>query len=864
MPLGITVVTNNFGRVVPNKQLHVVTVGFAITGAVSGTPTFQKSLDNTNWVAFNEGNFNYNLDGYTAEFVLPPGVYNFYVREVGQLGDVASALNYAINADINTQGLHPLGNTPKIMNDQVLDGNNITVSVETSTAGEYVKIYSSTVVSNQEVFDFPYTPVAEGISDANKIFKGSLTLRAGQKICASSQGQFDLESYSVNAITVRETSNNKKLNVTVALSAATGSGRNVKVSAVGGSNDFSVSKSITTGFNLAVNTPFELLFGRQFIAVKDNITGAVYSKAVHILPGGQATIDEIDLRAYVNITNNIHLVGTWKYGSITDGVFTLFDTYGLRADGKLGWGHSTDQLPMVGFGNTINELASDSLAFCPYIEPNNTSNYKQAAAIYVFDKAGLFSTTKIRIKKAKIGVAGSITYISRYIIKLNDTILLDGFLSQEGQTIDLSIIDLNVQTNDLLQIIVDEANTQDGASSSGFDDVHISFIGQLRTALGFMPSSAPNAPTLVAGTGASTSEIVQGTTIHLRTTPQENWIAVKRNNSPLTFVKTVNSGTFNYTFKGGVVGNLTIRTVSEGVYSSASPLAFIVKSSGAVVPPAPTVESTTGTVGMSNKITCPVTGELIVYLGGNQIATTTITSVNQQINYTYDVAGSYTFKIEKNGLFSVASATVVISAASSDCSLFVNTFALGTFTDSNYALTVFVLGTKTLIKQVFNIPNAFIIRNGNFLDFTLVTSAYTGMKCFSNPSNNISSALGQADIGNIPGYKWLVTNDNTNTPYLIPDGAVDKSYRVAASTACEGETIKFAISATISNLSLIPDADFKVADGTIRVNIDNIEDPNASPKFYKIFTVPAGIYNVFYKVTNSPNTPVVVVNHNFQ
>lgn len=863
MPLGITVVTNNFGRVVPNKQLHVVTVGFAITGAVSGTPTFQKSLDNTNWVAFNEGNFNYNLDGYTAEFVLPSGVYNFYVREVGQPGDVASSLNYALTADISTQGLHPLGNTPKIMNDQVVDGNNITVGVETSTAGEYVKIYSSTVVSNQEVFDFPYIPVAEGISDTNKIFRGSLTLRAGQKICASSQGEFDLESYSVNAITVGETSNNKKLNVTVALGAATGSGRNVTVSAVGGSNDFSVSKSITTGFNLAVNTPFELLFGRQFIAVKDNITGAVYSKAVHILPGTQATIDEIDLRAYVNITNNIHLAGTWKYGSINNNVFTLFDSYGVRADGKEGWGNSTNQLPMIGFGNTANPLASDSLVFCPYFASNDSANYKQAAAIYVFAGAGLFSTTKIRIKKAKISNAGSLNYFSKYIIKLNDTILLEGVLNQEGQTVDLSIVDLPVQTNDLLKIIIDEASISDGNTTSTFDDVHVSFVGQLRTS-SYTAPSAPNAPTLVAGSGASTSEIVQGTTIDLRTTPQENWIAVKRNNSPLTFVKTINSGNFNYIFKGGVVGNITIRSVAQGVYSSAAPLAFIVKSSGAVAPVAPAVESTTGTVGMSNKITCPVTGKLIVYLGGNQIAAITIASVNQQINYTYDVAGSYTFKIEKNGLLSVASATVVISAASSDCSLFVNTFALGTFTASNYALTVFVLGAKTLIKQVFNIPNAFIIRNGNFLDFNLVTSDYKGRRCFSNTSNNISSALGQADIGNIAGYKWMVTDDNTNTPYLIPDGAVDKSYRVAASTACEGETIKFAISATISNPSLIPDADFKVADGTIRVNIDNIEDPNASPKFYKIFTVPAGIYNVFYKVTNSPNTPVVVVNHNFQ
>jgi hypothetical protein len=862
MPLSINIITNNFGRVVPEQQLHVVSIGFKVTDFVGNNPTFQKSLDNVNWFNFNGTNPLWNVDGFVSEYVLPPHKYNFYVRQVGHEGDVASILNYQVESDIISQGLHPLGNTPKILNNTLEAGSNRVVSIETTEPGQYVKIYGSVIEQGQEVFPFPYLPLAEGISNANKLFTANLNLRVNQKICAAAQNDYELESYSANTLTVGNTSiplNNKKLDVLVAVKSLTAGGRLVSVSAVGGSGNYTVSKGIGFGYSYQVNEDFELPFGRNSIILKDNTTGAIFSRSVHILPAGQQVITDVNLRSNFSATVNPN--GQWVYGSIQNNNFTNFNSFGIRAAGKEGWGINNAQLPMLGYGENLLPLASNALVFSPNHDSNNAANNYQTAAQYTFLNAGIFNSSNITFKKPTFGTILLIKHISKYTVKHNNTILFEGFLEDKDQIRSHSINNLAVQSGDTLTIIIDSANSEDGTSPVN-DDVHVSFIGQL-VSNSYTAPTAPNAPTLVQGTGGSISEIVQGTNIIIRTTPGSNWIVVKKNNIPFTVVKSVLSApNYDYSFIGGISGNMSIKTVSQGVYNSEEPLSFAVKNSGAVQPPAPTVSTTTGTAGSSNTITSTVTGTLQVFIGANLVTSLNIIA-NQPITYTYNQTGTYSFKLLKDGIVSNASSNVVISAGSSDCSQFINAFSLGTFTDNNLALSVFVHNNIPLIKQVFDISGAMIIRNGNFLNFNLVTSAYKGVNCFGHPKSDVTAALGSGDIGNIPGYEWKITNDGRNVPYLSPTNTTNKSYRVAASTPCEGETIKFAISSTTSNPVDIPDSAYLNADGTIRVNLDNIEDPNATPKFYKIFTVPSGVYNVFYKVANSPTTPVTVVSHNF-
>ncbi|MEX5669616.1 hypothetical protein ABFV57_32680, partial [Pseudomonas neuropathica] len=79
----------------------------------------------------------------------------------------------------------------------------------------------------------------------------------------------------------------------------------------------------------------------------------------------------------------------------------------------------------------------------------------------------------------------------------------------------------------VLTIIADSASDADTFSPS-FDELHVNFSGQL-VSTNYVAPLAPNAPTLANGTGASTTEINQGQTVIVKTTPNENWILVYRN-----------------------------------------------------------------------------------------------------------------------------------------------------------------------------------------------------------------------------------------------------------------------------------------------------------------------------------------------
>ena len=861
----IELITNKFGRVVPDSPLHVVPVGFKVTGAISGSPTFEKSLNGVDWEPFlGNGYYSDNYFGFVPEYVLPPGIYSFYVREVGNTGNTDSELNYNLELDITSQGLHALGDTPKIQTSMLEVGTNRQIVIKTSEPNKTVKVYGSTSVSGQETFVFPYNPILEGTSDANGLYIGTIpTVRQSQRFCASTLGEFQLESYSVNSITAgASVTTSKQLDININLVSTTASGRNITVSVSGGSGNYSISKGINQPWSFLPNQQFELLFGRQYILVKDNTTGAIFSKSIHIVPAGQQTITPIGLRSQFSNSSNPN--GNWSYGYIENGSYTAFNTFRDRG-AKQGWGKDDYQMPMIGYGDNTTPLAADSIVLVPHTTADGSTvgyGITKACAKYTFDNAGIFNTTNLKLKKPTVGALLSARYYLRYEVKFNNEVLGQGVLTTQNEEVSIPIVNLTVQAGDVLTITADSASDADTLSPI-FDELHVNFSGQL-VSTNYVAPLAPNAPTLANGTGGSTTEINQGQTVIIKTAPNENWILVYRNGIACAIVKTKLVSTENiFEFTAGVTGSYTFKAVANGVFNSGSGVSINVKSSSAATPATPSVtSSTTISTGETVTINSTEAGTLQV-LKDNVVIATIDVNAPKSVTYTVLSAGAYTFKLFRNGKTSLASATVTAGTSAVSCSGFINDFQLGTYTQNAIALKVFSLNGTPLIRQDYE--SGFILRNGNFLKDNLVISTYKNQSsCFGYPKDNFSSALSQSDLGNIQGYKWAITTDGYNVPYLIPDNTSYNTYRVCAKTPCDGASLLFAVSSTTNNASDLSPSDFKEPDGIIKVNDSNIEDVNGTNYYYKNFTLASGVYNVFYKVKNNPNTPVKVVSQQFQ
>lgn len=867
MALTLELITNKFGRVVPDAPLHVVPIGFKVTGAIAGSPTFEKSLNGVDWEPFvASNNYSDNYFGFTPEYVLPAGIYSFYVREVGNLSNTGSSLNYNVELDITSQGLHALGDTPKIQTASLEVGINRQIVVKTNEPNKTVKVYGSTSVSGQETFVFPYVPILEGTSDADGLFIGTIpTVRQSQKFCASTVGDFALESYSVNSIAGGAViTSSKQLDISINIIDTTVSGRNISVSVSGGSGNYSISKGINQAWSYTPNQQFELPFGRQYIIVKDNTTGGIFSKAIHIVPAGQQTIINVGLRSGFSTSQNPSNGWTYGYINKTNSQFTAFNNYGNR-DGKAAWGMSGYELPLLGYGGNTYILDVDAIALAPHTLEQGSAigiGETQSVARYTFANSGTFNTTKFKLKKPTPGSIGSTTFYLKYIVKHNSTILQQGVLHGFGEEVSFTISNLSVQTGDIIDILVDAAQESD-TSSPDHDELHVTFEGQLITTA-YVAPTAPNAPTLAVGTGGSTTEINQGQTVLVKTSPNEDWILVYRNGIPVSVIKTKLVATENvFEYKAGVTGSYTFKAVSNGVFNSGAGVSINVKTSSATTPATPTIlSSTTISTGESISINSTEIGVLQILKDAVLVGSINI-DTPKSVSYTALSGGAYTFKLFRDGKTSVASATVTVGTSAVNCSTFVNDYSLGTFTQSAIALKVFSLNGLSLIKQAYE--GGFILRNGNFLKNNLVVSNFKNQSsCFAYPKDDFFAALSESDLGKIQGYKWAITADGYNVPYLLPDNTSYNTYRVCAKTPCDGASLLFAVSNTTNNPSALQATDFKEPDGIIKVNDQNIEDVNGTSYYYKHFSLPSGVYNVFYKVKNNPNTPVKVVSQTFQ
>jgi len=865
MALTLELITNKFGRVVPNSPLHVVPIGFKVTGAISGSPTFEKSLNGVDWESFlGSTNYSDNYFGFVPEYVLPAGIYNFYVREVGNLSNTGSLLTYNVELDITSQGLHALGDTPKIQTTALEVGINRQIVINTSEPNKTVKVYGSETVSGQETFLFPYNPILEGTSDSNGLYIGTIpTVRQSQLFCASSLGEFQLESFSVNSITGGATvTTSKQLDININLVSTTVSGRNITVSVSGGSGNYSISKGINQSWSFAPNQQFELPFGRQYVLVKDNTTGAVFSKSIHIIPAGQQTITSIGLRSQFSNASNPN--GNWSYGYIENGTYTAFNTFRDRG-AKQGWGKDDFPMPMIGYGDNTTPLAADSIVLVPHTTADgSTTGYgiTKACVRYTFDNAGVFNTTNLKLKKPTLGSLLSARYYLRYEVKFNDEIIGQGVLTTQNEEVSVPILNKTVQAGDIISITADSASDADTASPI-FDELHVNFSGQLITT-NYIAPLAPNAPTLANGTGGSTTEINQGQTVLIKTSPNENWILVYRNGIACSIIKTKLVSTENvFEFTAGVTGTYTFKAVSSGVFNSGAGVSINIKTSSATTPATPSVTSpTTISTGETVTINSTEIGTLQILKDGQLTASINI-DTPKSVTYTVLSAGAYTFKLFRNGKTSLASTTVTAGTSAVSCSGFINDFALGTYTQNAIVLKVFSLNGITLIRQEFE--GGFILRNGNFLKNNLVISDYKNQSsCFGFPKDDFFAALSESDLGKIQGYKWAISTDGYNVPYLLPDNTSYNTYRVCAKTPCDGASFLFAVSNTTNNPTALLPTDFKEPDGIIKVNDQNIEDVNGTNYYYKNFSLPAGVYNVFYKIKNNPNTPVKVVSQTFQ
>lgn len=860
--LNVTVLSNKFGRVTPGSNiLHAVSVGFKITGAVSGTPTFEKRINGGTWLPFNTDH-SWNKDGYITQWFLPPHTYDFSVREVGYEGDVTNITNYNAVADLESHGLHSVGSTPKILNTVLEVGSNKTLTIKTIEPNQVVRLYASVLDSGEEKFNFNDPILIEGVSDTDGIFVASIpTVRNNQKFYPTAQGTYELESIAGNGIIAGLTVGavQQQLDINISVGSATGAGRPVTVTVTGGSGNYSIAKDRLSGFNYLPNQSFELAFGRKYVIVKDNSTGVVFSKAIHIISAGQQTIVDLGLRS--NFSNAANPTGNWTYGYINknDNVFTAFDNYGTR-DGKSAWGKTSYQLPLVGYGGNTYPLDVNAIALVPHtLEQGSSIGFgeTQAVAKYTFANAGIFNTTNFKVKKPTPGSIGATTFYLKYIVKFNDVILYQGVLDGFGEELQLSIQNLSVQSGDVISIIADAANDSD-TSSPDHDELHVIFEGQLSTST-YVAPTAPTAPILAVGTGASTSTINQGTSIKVLSSPATNWISLFKNGYLVTMFETTQVvADYVYEYFGGVSGTYNAKSVASGVYSSSATSNFLVQASVLPSVSAPVIITASPlSIGQTVVITCSSVGSLYIYKDAAYLAAISIDTIGN-VNYTPTATGSYTFKIFRSGVLSAASGTMVINSGSTDCSAFVNDFVLGSI--MSRPLKVYDVNGHKVIKEVID-ANTFSIKNANFLKLETVTSVYKAYtSCFGFANNNFITALTQSNIGNINGYTWSYTQDGMSTPILILNTSQADVYRIIANTDCSGKRILFAYSATVSNPSLIPDSSYLTPDGITKVNTLGIEDVNGKDSYYKELSLAPGVYNFFYKVEGSPNTPVTVVN----
>lgn len=861
--LTVTVLTNKLGRIaVGSPILHAVSVGFKITGAVSGTPTFEKRLNgDATWYPFNTTHV-WNKDGYISQFVLPAGTYSFHIREVGYEGDVTSISNYNLVSDLESHGLHPVGTTPKIITESLEVGSNKTLVIQTVEPNQVVRVYGSTLNSGQETFNYNDSIISEGISDDDGIFIASLpVVRTNQRFYPTAQGEYELESIAGNGIIAGITVNARpqQLDISVVVGSATGSGRNVTINVSGGSGNYSLAKDRFTGFIHQVNQTFELPFGRKYVIVKDNSTGAMFSKAIHIIPAGQQTLVNLGLRSQFSSTTNP--ISGWTYGYINkaDDSFTTFDNYGTR-ESKSAWGKTGYDLPLVGYGGNNYPLASDAIVLAPHTtEQGSVAGFgnTQAVAKYTFSNAGTFNTSIFKLKKPTPSNILSATYYLKYIVKLNSTIMYQGVLDSTGQEVLLQISNLVIQSGDVLSIIADAANDSD-TNSPIFDELHVTFEGQLSTT-SYVAPTAPTAPTLAVGTGASTSTINQGTSIKVLSTPAEEWVALYKNGFLATMFETAQvAADYLYEYFGGLSGSYTAKTVANGVFSSTATTAFLVQAS---VPPTliiPTiVTSSPISIGQTIVITSTSIGTLYIYKDSVKVGEINVPAAGTY-NYIPTGTGSYTFKVFRDGTLSTASSAIVVNSGSTDCSAFVNDFTLGTI--YGRTLKVYDVNSHKVIKEVID-ANTSSLKNANYLKLDSVTSAYKAYTtCFGFPNDVFTTPLTQSNIGAVSGFVWSTTQDGMNMPILVLNTSLADVYRIMAFSECANKRILFAYSASVSDPNLISDSAYFIPDGTIKVNSLGEDDANGRDHYYKLLNIPAGAYNFFFKVEGSANTPVKVVN----
>jgi hypothetical protein len=314
---------------------------------------------------------------------------------------------------------------------------------------------------------------------------------------------------------------------------------------------------------------------------------------------------------------------------------------------------------------------------------------------------------------------------------------------------------------------------------------------------------------------------------------------------------------FVYEFVGGAAGTFNAKTVNSGVYSSSASSDFLVQASVLPTIAAPTlITSSPVSVGQTVSLSSTSSGSVYIYKDAAYVGEFPIASGN--FSYIPLSTGSYTFKVFRDGVLSSASGALVVNSGSTDCSAFVNDFTLGTIFGKT--LKVYDVNGYKVIKEVID-ANKSSLKNANYLKLDSVTSSYKAYtSCFGFPNDNFTTALTQSNIGSVSGYVWNVSQDGLNTPILVLNTSLSDVYRIAGFTECAGKRLLFAYSSTVSNPSLLSDSAYSAPDGVIKLNSLGEEDANGVEHFYKLFNIPAGAYNFFFKVEGSTNTPVKVVN----
>lgn len=883
MALTVEILTSKYGRVIPDQNHHIVPIGFIITGAVSGNPTYEKSIDGTNWYPMNpDTDYNKNLDGFVNQWTVWHANYIFYIREIGYEGDVWNSGDYNLELDLWSQGLHPFGDTPKIVTNSIAVGVSQAISIQTVKPNSTVRIYTSDVVDGQESFSlYPegYLPEIIGTSDTNGVFTSILSnTRKGQKIVASAQSAYEQESFCVNTIYVGGgTEKLKQLDVIISFGALEGVGRKINISVIGGTGNYQYSLLNNNQDWKGIAISPVLAFGKQSIIVKDTRSGSIFSKSVEILGGGNQTNVNIGLKSQFNSSINN---GVWEYGMFlgTGTIFAPLDTFGysdcpdypaITSSCKQGWYSTAITAPisptLQGFPIIANggDEAFPTVGNYVLLHPaGNNEAQASAVARYTFVQNGIFNTTTAKAKKPTPSSnpyqtpAGS-TYI-RVIVKHNTLVIWSKVLKNQGQEVDIPINNLSVEIGDVIDIIADTAQEHDDYSPD-FDHLHVAFEGVLSTNSASSAGTAPNIPVLVAGTGASNSNILQGTNIIVRTNPDPEWVVVYKEGYFQTIIKTKSGVTNDYAFIGGQVGNYTVKTISNGIFNAGADVAFIVSPSSVVAVTTPTVSRATASTGESATIISPSGGEkIVVYKGGTEIERINISNVsNVSTEYLFSSAGTYTFKVFKSNSYSSASSSVVVSSPSVVCANITDGLAIGNFnyTGGSASLVAEAINSKLVIVQQGD-NGVKLIRNSNFLNVYEVISDFKGhQSCFFGITESPYGALSIDDIGIVTGYSWSVTTDGYNTPILIPNTDAPKtSRRFAARTNCENKPVKFYISESNLDSSVIATTLYS-NDGIVKLTPANELSDTGTEHYYKIFELASGTYYLYVMVEGT-NTPV--------